>query len=277
MVWAAFRESITDHMSLAAAGCGFYATLALFPGISILISAYGLVFNREDILSQIAVLGELLPPPAFALIEGRVHELVGQYYGSVNLGLVLGLLLTFWSASTGGKSMLSAVNVAYDVAEQRPMLRFQLVGFSITLAAIVVGALAIAVMVVMPAAIAFVGLSAYTAGLLRAVSVAMLLGLFGTTVALLYRFGPSRVPPPSQPILPGAIVATALWLAASMLLSLYISRLGTFGATYGPLGAAIGIMLWFYVSAYAVLLGAELNAQIEARQAAALLEKPPVE
>ena len=277
MVWAAFRESITDHMSLAAAGCGFYATLALFPGISILISAYGLVFNREDILSQIAVLGELLPPPAFALIEGRVHELVGQYYGSVNLGLVLGLLLTFWSASTGGKSMLSAVNVAYDVAEQRPMLRFQLVGFSITLGAVLVAGSAIAVLVFLPAVIAFVGLSAYTGGLIRTVSVVMLVGLFGVTVALLYRFGPSRQPPPRQPILPGAVVATALWLLASTLLSLYISRLGTFGATYGPLGAAIGIMLWFYISAYAVLLGAELNAQIEARRAAAMLANPPTD
>lgn len=277
MLWAAFRESITDHMSLAAAGCGFYATLALFPAISILISVYGLVFNRDDILNQIAVLGELLPPPAFAVIEGRVHELVGQYYGHVSLGLVLGLILTFWSASTGSKSMLSAVNVAYDVAEQRPMLRFQLVGFSMTLAAVLVAGSAIAVLVFLPAVIAFVGLSAYTGGLIRAASVLMLVGLFGSTVALLYRFGPSREPPPRQPILPGAMLATALWLLASTLLSLYISRLGTFGATYGPLGAAIGIMLWFYISAYAVLLGAELNAQIEARRAAAMLANPPTD
>lgn len=277
MLWAAFRESITDHISLAAAGCGFYATLALFPAISILISVYGLVFNREDILNQIAVLGDLLPPPAFTMIEGRVHELVGQYYGHVSLGLILGLILTFWSASTGSKSMLSAINVAYDVAEQRPMLRFQLVGFSITLAAVLVAGSAIAVLVFLPAVIAYVGLSAYTGRLIRAVSVVMLVGLFGTTVALLYRFGPSRQPPPRQPIVPGTLVATALWLTASTLLSLYISRLGTFGATYGPLGAAIGIMLWFYISAYAVLLGAELNAQIEARRAAAMLANPPVE
>ncbi len=277
MVFAALRESITDHMSLAAAGCGFYATLALFPGISILISVYGLVFNRDDILAQITVLGELLPPPAFSLIEGRVHDLIGQYYGTVNIGLVLGLLITFWSASTGSKSMLSAINVAYDVAEQRPMLRFQLFGLTITLAAILVAALTIAVLVFTPVVIAFVGLSAYAAGLVRLVSVLLLIGLFGGTVSLLYRFGPCRKPPPRQPIAPGALVATALWLIASLLLSLYVSRLGTFGATYGPLGAAIGIMLWFYITAYAVLLGAELNAQIEARRAAAMLENPPTD
>lgn len=266
MLLAASRESISDHMSLAAAGCGFYATLALFPGISILISAYGLVFNPKDVASQLQLLAEFLPQPAFALIEGRVQELVGQLYNHLNIGLVVGLVLAFWSASSGSKAMLSAVNVAYDVAEQRPMVKFQLVGLGMTLAAVVVATLGIAAMVVLPSAFALVGLSDYTAGLIRAASVLMVLGLFAATVGLLYRFGPSRQPPPRQPILPGVSVATVLWLIACALLSLYVSRIGSFGATYGPLGAAIGIMLWFYVSAYAVLLGAEMNAQVEARR-----------
>jgi membrane protein len=266
MLLAAFRESISDHMSLAAAGCGFYATLALFPGISIFISAYGLVFNAKDVAAQLQLLGEFLPPPAFALIEGRVQELVGQFYNHLNIGLVGGLVLAFWSASSGSKSMLSAVNVAYDVAEQRPMWKFQLVGLGMTLAAVAVATLAIASMVVLPSAFALLGLSDHAAGLIRAASVLMVLGLFAVTVALLYRFGPSRHPPPHQPVLAGVAVATVLWTIACGLLSLYVSRIGSFGATYGPLGAAVGIMLWFYVSAYAVLLGAELNAQVEARR-----------
>lgn len=273
MLYAAFHESISDHMSLAAAGCGFYGTLALFPGISILLSVYGLVFNPQDVAAQLRILGELLPPPAFALVEGRVNDLVGQFYGHLSLGLIVGLLLTFWSASTGSKGMLSAVNVAYDVAEQRPIWQFQLVGFGATLAAVLVAASAIAVLVFLPAAFAFMGLSAYTAGLIRTASVLMLIGIFAITVALLYRFGPSRQPPPHQPIVPGVVIATLLWLTASGLLSFYVSRIGAFGATYGPLGAAIGVMLWFYVSAYAVLLGAELNAQVEARRTARMLEK----
>lgn len=273
MLYAAFRESITDHMSLAAAGCGFYATLALFPGISILLSVYGLMFNPKDVAAQLAFLGEFLPPPAYTLIQGRVNALVNQLYGHLSLGLIVGLLLTFWSASTGCKSMLSAINVAYDVAEQRSMLKFQLVGLGMTLVAVLVAVLAIAVLVFLPAAFAFIGLSAYNAGLIRTASVVMLLTLFAATVALLYRFGPSREPPPHQPIVPGVLLSTVLWLAACGLLSLYVSRIGTFGATYGPLGAAIGIMLWFYVSAYAVLLGAELNAQVEAVRAAQRLEQ----
>ena len=91
----------------------------------------------------------------------------------------------------------------------------------------------------------------------------LLLGLFGVSLAVLYRLGPSRKPPPHQPILPGIVLATLLWLVASMLLSWYVSHIASFGVTYGPLGAVVGIMLWFYVSAYAVLLGAELNARLE--------------
>jgi membrane protein len=147
------------------------------------------------------------------------------------------------------------------------MLRFQAIGLAATLLALLVSALAIAVLVFLPAVFSFLGLSDYTAGLIHACGIAMLLLLFGGAIAVLYRYGPSRKPPAHQPILPGVALATVLWVIASGALSLYIARIGTFGATYGPLGAAIGIMLWFYVSAYAVLLGAELNAQLEERHA----------
>ena len=115
----------------------------------------------------------------------------------------------------------------------------------------------------MPEAIALVGLSAYGGAVVHAASLLMLIGFFFVAIALLYRFGPSRPPPPRPRIRPGAALATVLWLIASEILSVYVSRIGTFGATYGSLGAAVGVMMWFYISAYAVLLGAELNARLE--------------
>jgi membrane protein len=260
-------------MSLAAAGCGFYATLALFPAISMLISFYGLMFNPQAVIGQLHGLAGLLPPPAFSVIEGKVQQLVSQTTGSLSARLIISLLLTFWSASSGSKSMLSAVNVAYDINEQRGLLHFQAVGLVATFVGLIVSALAIAVLVFLPAVFAFLGLSNYTAGLIHMVSLAMLIGLFAAAIGFLYRYGPSRPRPAHQPILAGVAVATALWLIASALLSYFIAHMGSFGATYGPLGAAVGVMLWFYVSAYAVLLGAELNAQIEERYAA--LENSP--
>ena len=257
------RASTTDRVSLAAAGCAFYATLALFPAISMLITIGGMVLDPVTAEQQLVALSGLLPAPAFGLIADRVHQIVHQGDGSLSLRLAISFLLTFWSSSSGAKSVLSAVNVAYDVAEQRPIVRFQLIGLSITLAAFVCATLAIAVLLLLPQVIAFVGLSAYGGALVHAAGLTMLVGFFFVAIALLYRFGPPRSPPPRPRIRPGAGLATVLWLIASELLSVYVSRIGTFGATYGSLGAAVGVMLWFYISAYAVLLGAELNARLE--------------
>jgi membrane protein len=263
-VFDAIADAITDRMSLAAAGCAFYATLALFPAISMLISVYGLAFNPATVAAQLQVLQDIVPAPAFALINDRVTQLVNQPRGSLSTGLLVSFVLTFWSASTGTKSVLSALNVAHDLTERRGYFKFQLIGLAMTLAAVLVAASAIALLVFIPAVIGFVGLSRYSGGLLHIAAMLLLVGLFGASLAVLYRLGPARIPPPHQPIIPGIILATLLWLAASTLLSWYVSHIASFGATYGPLGAVVGIMLWFYVSAYAVLLGVELNARLEA-------------
>lgn len=260
---AAIQASITDRMALAAAGCAFFATMALFPAISMLISVYGLVFDPVSVAGQLDLLSGLLPPPAYSLIEGRVHQLVAQPSGSLSVNLLVSLLITFWSASTGAKSVLSALNVAYDVTEQRPFFRFQAIGLAMTFTGVLCAVIAIAVLVFLPLVIDALGLSAYGGRLIHTAGLAMLVGAFVAAIALLYRFGPSRVPPPDPRITPGVTLATVLWLVASELLTIYVSRLVTFSATYGPLGAAVGVMLWFYVSAYAVLLGAELNARLE--------------
>ena len=257
------RASTTDRVSLAAAGCAFYATLALVPAISMLISVGGMIVDPVTAENQLTALAGLLPPPAFSLIEDRVHQLVGQGTGNLSLRLAVSFLLTFWSSATGSKSVLSAVNVAYDVTEQRPFLRFQAIGLAMTLVAVLCGVLAIGVLLLLPPAIDFLGMSSHAGALIHAAGLAMLIGFFFVAICLLYRYGPSRPPRKRPRIKSGAALATVLWLLASELLSLYVSRIGSFGATYGSLGAAVGVMLWFYISAYAVLLGAELNARLE--------------
>ena len=159
-----FRASTTDRVSLAAAGCAFYATLALFPAISMLISVCGMVLDPVTAEQQLAVLSGLLPPPAFSLIEDRVHQLAAQGSGNLSVHLLVSFLLTFWSSSTGSKSVLSAVNVAYDVTEQRPFLRFQVIGLAMTLVAVLCAILAIGVLLLLPPAIDFLGLSSMAAG-----------------------------------------------------------------------------------------------------------------
>jgi membrane protein len=263
VVFGALRESTTDRVALAAAGCGFYATLSLFPAISMLISIYGLVFNAHAVEQQLEVVRDLLPEPAFVLIDERVHQLVSQSSDTLGTGLIVSIVIAFWGAAAGTKSVLSALNVAYDTTEQRGILGFQLIALLMTLCAVTAAVLAIAVLVFLPTAIYFIGLSEYSAVLINGFSIVLLVVLVGGTIALLFRYGPSRRPPANQRIFAGAVLATALWLIASVALSFYVSHIASFGVTYGPLGAVVAVMLWFYVSAYAVLLGAELNAQLE--------------
>lgn len=250
-------------MSLAAAGCAFYATLSLFPAISMLISVYGLLFDPASVVPQLDVLRHLLPPPAYSLIEDRVMQLVAQPRGHLTIGLGVAFLVSVVSSASASKAVLSAMNVAYDTTERRPFLRFQAIGLAMTLSAVVCVVLAIAVLLVLPALIQFSGLSSFGAALIQIASFGLVIGFFALGLALLYARGPCRTPPPGARVLPGTGLATLLWLLSSYVLSLYVGRLANFDATYGSIGAVVGIMLWFYISAYAALLGAELNAQLE--------------
>jgi membrane protein len=257
------REISSDRIGLVAAGCAFWATLALFPAISMLISLYGLVFDPQTVEPQLGQLRLLLPPAAFTLIDERVRSLVSRGGTTLGLSLLFSTAFAFWSASTGTKSLLSALNLAYEEEERRGFLRFQAIGLALTLCAILGAILGLAILVGLPAAISFVGLSAHASGLLRFGSFAVLVMFLLLALSLLYRYGPSRRAARWHWVTPGSILATVLWLAASALFSLYVGHLASYDATYGPLGAVAGVMMWFWVSAYVVLLGAELNAELE--------------
>ena len=273
-----WREISSDRVALSASGCAFWATLSLFPAISMLVSLYGLAFDPESVEPQLENIRHLLPPPAFALIAERVRTLVSHPGATLGVSLVISTAVTLWSASTGTKSLLSALNLAYEEQEQRGFLRFQAIGLLMTFGAILGGILGLAALVLLPAVIAFVGLSAYAKGLLQLGSLVVLVGFVLVALSLLYRFGPSRRVARWRWVTPGSVVATLLWLLASVLFSVYVQHVASYDATYGPLGAVAGIMLWFWGTAYVVLLGAELNAELElqtAEDTSAGLPRPP--
>ena len=261
------REARNDRISLIAAGCAFYATLSLFPAITMLISIYGLVFAPRGVAAQLHLIQGLLPPAAFQLIAGRIQMLVTRPAQTLSFGLAFGVLLGFWSASTGTRSMLWALNVAYEEREKRGYLRFNAVALAITLIGILGTVLALALLLALPPAIRFLGLAGAAGGVIRALSLFVLVLFILVGLSLLYRFGPSRRPAGWHWVTPGAVVGTLLWLLASVLFSIYVGRFASYDATYGPIGAAVAVMGWFYVSALAVLLGAELNAELELQTA----------
>ncbi|MBV9757489.1 MAG: YihY/virulence factor BrkB family protein [Alphaproteobacteria bacterium] len=270
-----FKEVSSDRIGLVAAGCAFWATLSLFPAISTLITIYGLLFNPADVESQLAVLSRLLPPAAFSLIAKRVHELVSQPAHTLTIGLFVSIAITLWSSATGTKSILSALNMAYEEEERRSFLVFQAEALLLTIAAILAAVLALAIMVGLPAIFTFMGASKHLKSLIATAGWVVLVGFVIISLALLYRFGPSRRPAKWHWITPGSVTATILWLAASALFSIYVGRFASYNATYGPIGTVAGVMMWFWVSVYAVLLGAELNAELELQTARDTTPGPP--
>ncbi len=256
------RAAISDRISLNAAGCAFYATLSLFPAISLLISVYGLVFAPGSVAPQLRLIQRLLPPLAFQLISQRVETLVTRPAQTLSLGLLISLALGLWSASSGTRAMLWALNVAFDLPETRGMVRFQATVLTITCVLIMGTVIALGLLLAVPLAVGRLGVSAAAGGLIQGLSFLVLLAFVLLGLALLYHFGPAARRGAWRWVSPGTLVATLCWLVASVLFSLYVAHLARYGATYGPIGAAVAVMGWFYVSAFAVLLGAELDAEL---------------
>lgn len=255
---------IQSHRTgLVAAGCAFYATLALFPALSMLVSLYGLAFDPYSVAKQLELLEGLLPPDAYTLIGRQVQDLVGRPRATLGWSLGVSAAIALWSASTGTKSMIAALNLAYDEDERRSILGFQAVGLAMTFAAIVAAIVTVAVLVALPRLINVLALPTGTAGLVHWASVLVLVGFVFASLAFLYAAGPSRLRGHRRRVLPGVLLATLLWLVASFLFTAYATHFAGFGSVYGPLAAVAAVMLWFWVSAYVVLLGAELNSALE--------------
>ena len=255
---------IQSHRTgLVAAGCAFYATLALFPALSMLVSLYGLAFDPTSVAQQMELLEGLLPPDAYTLIGRQVADLVGRPRATLGWSLGLSAAIALWSASTGTKSMIAALNLAYDEDERRSILGFQAVGLAMTFAAILAAIVTVAVLVALPRIIDVLALPTSTAGLVHWASVLVLVGFVFSSLAFLYAAGPSRGRGHRRRVLPGVLLATLLWLLTSFLFTFYATHFASFGTVYGPLAAVAAVMLWFWVSAYVVLLGAELNSALE--------------
>jgi membrane protein len=259
---AAAKSTSSQRVSLVAAGCAFYATLAMFPTITMLISLYGLVFNPDTVQPQLHYLQSFMPPAAFQLVSDRIQALVAQPGRGLGISFVVSLLISLWSASAGTKSILNALTLAYNETETRGMVKFQLVSMGMTLVAVLGTALAIGVLVFIPVVMAFIGLFGYAKLFVGLLSFTALVAFVAVALGLLYKYGPAgegRVF-----FVPGAGLATLAWLLGSWAFAFYVGHFAAYSATYGPLSTLIGLMMWFYLTAYVVLFGAEWNAALDA-------------
>ena len=252
-----------DNLSIISAGVAFYALLSLFPALAAMVAIYGLVADPQQVESQVASLSAMLPAQAAELITGQLHDLVQTDRTALGLGAAVGVLLALWSASKGVRTLMAALNVAYHEEESRGTLKLLATSLLLTLAAIAGFIVAIGIVVALPLAARFLGLGEALQDVIAyarwpVVAVAVIVGL-----AVMYRYGPSRAEPRWKWVSAGAVIATVLWIAGSALFSLYASRFGNYNETYGSMGAVVILLMWLLLSAYVVLIGAAINAEME--------------
>jgi membrane protein len=259
-VWA---EIDRDHISMMAAGVAFYGLLSIFPGMSALISVYGLVADPAVIERQVSVLSEVLPGEALQLLSEQLHSLIAAPTAKLGIGLVVSLGLALWSATSGTGTLMQALTVAYEEKNTRGIIAFYVRAIALTIAIGIFGLVSLFLIAVVPAAIDWLPIPAMWRAGVALIRWPILAGLVFVALALVYRFAPARRTPRWDWLSPGTVAAALLWLIGSAGFSFYVARFGSYDKTYGALGAVVVLLMWLYVSAYIVLAGAELNSAIE--------------
>ncbi|HWD47034.1 MAG TPA: YihY/virulence factor BrkB family protein [Actinomycetota bacterium] len=256
-----------DNVPLLAAGVAFYAMLAIFPAIIAVITVYGMVADPAQVKSQVSELAKSLPAGADQLLIEQLTNVVNAGRQSLSIGLALSLLALLWSVSSGVQGLVKSLNVIYDERESRGFVKLRGLSLLLTLGAIVVAVIALALIAVFPNFVESLGLG--QAGELAA-SIGrwvLLAALMLVALAVLYRLAPDRANPRWRWLSWGAVVALVLWLLGSVGFSWYVDNFGKYNQTYGALAAVIILLLWLFLSAFAILLGAEFDAETERQTA----------
>jgi len=263
-----WRRARKDNLSGLAAAAAFYAVLSIFPALTAVVSLYGLVADPNVVERQVTAIQGLLLPEAVDLIATWLHTFVQGPPLRFGLGLVLSVLLALWSAWSATGMLMVAVNACYGEEEKRNFVWFNLLALLLALGLALFGVAALGLIAALPAAIGFLPVSETWGDVIALVRWPILAGMAVLALAIVYRYAPDRVRPKWQFLSWGAAMATALWLFGSIVFTIFVSKIGSYDKTYGSLGAVVILLLWFYLSGYVILVGAELNAEMERHAAA---------
>lgn len=258
----AWKEAKEDHVPLLAAGVAFYAFLSIFPALIAAITLYGLFADPQQAVRQVEQAASALPSAAQELLSTQVEQLTSSQPTGLGLTAIFSILLAFWSASNGVGNMMTAINVAYDEEDRRGFIKQKALALLLTIGAIVFVVVAVALIAVAPVLLDVLGLGAVATVLIQVARWVLLVVAVMAALAILYRLAPQRDAPQFGWVSVGAVIATVLWILASVGFSLYVS-LGGYGESYGALAGVVVLLFWLWISSYAILLGAEANAEAE--------------
>ena len=263
-----WKESGDDNVGLLSAGVAFYLFLAFVPLLASVVLTYGLVADPQTVAEHIQSLAKTLPREAATIIADQLQASTGEKSAGTGLGLLLAIGLALYGASKGAAAIVTALNVAYEVKESRSFIVRTLLSLAITIGMV-------AMLLVATLAISAVGFienllpfsSPVVHVLLQGLSLLGAGAIVSCGIALVYRYGPNRPDAPWRWITPGSAVATLLWVLASLGFSFYVSKFGNYNATYGALGGVVVFLTWLYLTGSSLLMGGELNSELERQQA----------
>lgn len=263
ILWRVKAEVADDHVSMIAASIAFYGLLAMFPTVAAIISVWGLLFDPQQISGQIEAVSGALPEGAAGIISDQAKSVASNAGAGISFAAIGGILLALYGASKGMKAMIEGLNIIYDEEEERGFIKLNAITLFLTVGLIATMIVVLGLITVLPALLGNLGLGGVFPTLLSYARWPLLLLVALVGLAILYRYAPCRDEPQWQWVTPGAIFATVLWLIGSIAFSIYVSNFASYNETYGSIGAVVILLMWFWLSAFIVLLGAQVNSEIE--------------
>lgn len=265
--WSVIKRTLVeireDNVTIVAAGVAFFTMLAIFPLITACLSIYGLFADPYEVQQQINAVASLLPADSWKLLDTQMRAVAAAPPDKLRIGIAFGLLFTLWSAGAGIRAIMQAMNIAYGERETRNPAAFFGLAAGLTFSIILFMWLALAVIIGVPALLAYASLNGAAALVTRYMPWIILVLLFAMATFILYRVGPSRRQAKFRWVVPGVIFATLSWLLISAGFSHFVTEFSNFNKFYGSLSAVIILLVWFWLTAFVVIVGAELNAELE--------------
>jgi membrane protein len=256
-VWS---RLVHDDLGLLAGGVAHFAVLSLMPALAVIVSLYSLASSPADIYQQVAPLGRVVPPEVVAVVAGQLEAAARAPGQALGLAVAISLGLSLFGTIGGIQALMTALNIAHKRPERRSFIRRTLIAFALGFGAVLAVIVAVALVVLLPIAMRLVRVEADTAAIVSLARWPALFVLVATGLAITYRVAPVD---PTHRILAGTLVATVLWMAGSIALSLYVERIADYTGLYGAFGSVMIVLVWFYLSSFVILLGAVLNEELE--------------
>lgn len=254
------------QLSLIAAGVAFFGMFAIFPGIAAVIAIFGLLADPAVVSEQLSLMEDIIPPDAYGLFAGQIDRLLTARTDTLGWATVVSISLALWSSRAGVAALMGGLNAIAGTPPRNGIMQ-AIVALGLTICLVSLAIVALLMVVVAPVVLAFLPIAGSTAWLLEGLRWIIALSVLLLGLGLLYRFGPARRGDRGRWFTVGAITVVILWIAASAGLSYYLTNFASYNEVYGSIGAVIGLLLWLYVSAYLILLGAALNTQVHRKSA----------